>query len=261
MAPARDVVLIVVAVSVIVLFAFLMMTGSNSQPGCDSKLAQCYETLSIATKPTPRPRRYAFIDCGANRADTFALFLQEETPKVSSLLKKGFKYPKPDDKEYADFEIFLIEGNPKFTVDLENAVKTHPNVKVNIFPRSVCYTHDNKITFAVRNDDKHDDASSSITHHKIRGQNKTDTITVQSIDMAKFLTDRFVLDDFVILKLDIEHAELDVCRHILARGAHLVIDHLLVEVHAGNRDKPMWHAVEEIIKLSGVNMPPYDTPT
>jgi FkbM family methyltransferase len=56
-------------------------------------------------------------------------------------------------------------------------------------------------------------------------------VVVQSIDMARFLEEFVAVDDYVVMKLDIEGGEYRVLRHLLNKHVAKRIDLLYVEFH------------------------------
>ena len=55
--------------------------------------------------------------------------------------------------------------------------------------------------------------------------------SVPSVDLAGFLIRRFHVDDFVVLKLDVEGAEYAIIPHLIASGAVNLIDEMFFEGH------------------------------
>ena len=55
--------------------------------------------------------------------------------------------------------------------------------------------------------------------------------TRPGIDIADFLRRTVSEDDFVVVKMDIEGAEYDICPHIINEGVGPLIDELFIEVH------------------------------
>ena len=54
---------------------------------------------------------------------------------------------------------------------------------------------------------------------------------VPAINFAKYLTENYVLDDFVVVKMDIEGAEFRVIPHLIETKAIDLIDEIFVECH------------------------------
>ena len=58
------------------------------------------------------------------------------------------------------------------------------------------------------------------------------TVEVPAIDFAAWLTKNVKLEDYVVVKMDIEHAEYAVLPRMLATGAACLVDELYLECHS-----------------------------
>ena len=59
-----------------------------------------------------------------------------------------------------------------------------------------------------------------------------ETVEVPAIDFAAWLTKNVKLEDYVVVKMDIEHAEYAVLPRMLATGAACLVDELYLECHS-----------------------------
>jgi FkbM family methyltransferase len=127
-----------------------------------------------------------FIDCGANNGCSIDLFLQ--------------KYPKSN-----EFEIHSFEPNPKLITVLSKYEGK------SIIHKKAVFTENTTIDFYLGMD-----LSSSIRKDKRTGINYKNTpIKVDAIDLSEFIKNNFDMQDYIVLKLDIEGAEYDVLPHLL----------------------------------------------
>ena len=55
--------------------------------------------------------------------------------------------------------------------------------------------------------------------------------TVPALDIAQYLQDHFTVDDFVVVKMDIEGAEFKIIPHLVKTGAIALIDEIFLECH------------------------------
>lgn len=127
-----------------------------------------------------------FLDCGANNGNSIDLFLQ--------------KYPKSN-----EFEIHSFEPNPKLITAL-----TKYEGKSIIHKKAV-FTQNTPINFYLGRP-----LSSSIRKDKITGIDYKNTpIKVEAIDLSEFIKNNFDVQDYIVLKLDVEGAEYDILPHLL----------------------------------------------
>ena len=146
-----------------------------------------------------------FIDCGANNGCSIDLFLK--------------KYPKSN-----EFEIHSFEPNPKFSKSFD---KYGGNVTLH---KNVVFTQNVTIDFYLGRD-----LSSSIRKDKITGINyKNVPIKVDAIDLSEFIKNNFNIQDYIVLKMDIEGAEYDVLPHLINEGIFDGwVDEIFGEWHLG----------------------------
>lgn len=148
-------------------------------------------------------KRNIFIDLGCFDGDTIAEF--KNWSKLA--------YPK------AEWEIHGFDPNP----DLEKDWRREEGVT---FEASAAWLYDGTIALTVRPPDR--PYGSTVMPEKVDwGQGKI--VTVPCFDFAKYL-EQFK-NDFVIVKMDIEGAELPVLTHLIEQGADQFIGKLMVEWH------------------------------
>ncbi|KAI9100974.1 FkbM family methyltransferase [Phlyctochytrium arcticum] len=267
-----------VFIAALIVFAFLLFIVSfTSEP------VQAYERLSESVKQGLRgsggsaatvpntvfhPSKSAaegrgiFVDLGANIGDSVRVFLKE--PGTSWT----YEFPKPFHLQYNDFECFLFEANPLFNKQLEEtkelfAKKPKP-VKVTIFPGTLVATEDGFRDMMIDTWSKEHNFWGSSMY----GWNEGDEKKMQSLpakNFAKFLIDNFAVEDYVVVKMDIEGAEYEVLPHLWNTGAYKLIDVLLVEWHPHHpawpkaKQDPALSIAREFVK-EGMYVPEYDSP-
>ncbi|KAG0000776.1 hypothetical protein BGZ65_004069, partial [Modicella reniformis] len=217
-------------------------------------------------RPLVKPR-YIFVDLGANRADSLEAFLQVTGAKYH------YFYPRPEWASHAQAEIYLFEANPVFNTHLVKAREFYANkgIQVNIFPSTVVDVKDGIRTFFLDTvNEAHDYWGSSIyANHPDAVASKSKGTDLTGINIARWLLQNTLPQDFVVVKMDIEGAEYEVIPHLAEMSTWTVIDHLLVEWHGAEvgggtpeeiqfRDKRASAAKNKLI-AEGVTMPAYDS--
>ena len=87
------------------------------------------------------------------------------------------------------------------------------------------------------------------------GSNHQPQFDVPTVDVVSWLQRSFTLDDFVVLKMDVEGAEMDIVPKLLATNASRLVDVFLWECHAkwrGPKGKCQCGAWEEGLRKAGV---------
>lgn len=165
-------------------------------------------------------RKGVLIDLGANCGNSYMLFKQ----KLESRPER--------------FEYYLFEPNP-YLIDgyLRQLEETERHVT--IIP-SAAWIEDGSISFYLDsneskkscdpNSNKNPQGASSIykDEHHPRSGNR---ISVTTIDVNNWMLHHVNMFDYCILKVDIEGAEYELLRHLMAGGALALVDELYVEFH------------------------------
>lgn len=168
-------------------------------------------------------RRYIFIDGGAHRGESIATFVQSDLYKQHA------------------WEMFAFEANP----NLIPHIPKMPNLTV---LGKAIWIHGRGVEFYLGENTL---GSSIIKNKKSGGLSKIPT-KVESVDFGPWLKANFALDDYILVKLDIEGAEYDVLDKMLAEGDIKYVDELLVEFHnrkvhvSRRRDKKL---IEKMTRL------------
>lgn len=143
-----------------------------------------------------------FIDAGGYTGDTVQLFLE--------------KYP-----ESGKFEIFCFEPNPEFA--------THYQDKSYTFLPYAVWIEDCDLDFYVSSKPL---GSSLLKNKQSKHGVVKETIKVRAINFSQWIKDNFTIEDFIVLKLDIEGAEYDVLKHMIDQSSICYIKELYVDWHA-----------------------------
>ena len=156
-----------------------------------------------------------FIDCGANTGQSLMTF-------------------KENWNDYNDYEIHSFEALPLLAskvVDTANAL----NLKNFKFHPEAVSTEDGKVDFYIsKNNGNYYGSSLESTKETIILDNK---VIVDAIDLAKWITDRYSKEDFIVLKIDIEGTEYRLLKHLFNTGVINYCNEVYVEFHLDNKVK------------------------
>ncbi|KAL2916240.1 hypothetical protein HK105_204331 [Polyrhizophydium stewartii] len=212
------------------------------------------------SKPVVAPPRYVYVDLGANSGDTCLMFLQDpEAPEK-------YDFPTPEGKTHADAEIHLFEANPSFNtdlVDLKQKLKER-GININIYPSTPVWIESTLLPFYIDSGNKHAAGSSLDPSHPDPVRTGGKSVNLTSVAIAQWLLERFLPEDFVIVKMDIELAEYSIISNMAAMSAGHVIDYIFVEWHSWliKGDDPRVAQSAEAVKqleAQGVKFPSYST--
>ncbi|TPX32851.1 hypothetical protein SmJEL517_g04108 [Synchytrium microbalum] len=250
LASSRDAIVTIACFIAVILMLSFNFVPQKTQCN-DNLLPSLYEQVNDSMSP----RRCAFIDLGANRADTLKVWLKEENAKFQ------YDFPLPFwVKQHSDCEIYLFEANPLFTPELREAEKVYNDrgIKVKAFPETAVSAFDGQITLYLDEVNVDHDFWGTTVH----GNGNEKVVNVTAMDVGVWLKKTFGPQDYVLVKMDIEKAEYDVLPRFLEVGAGSVIDVLLVEYHPYDTSNGQHQiAADAAIKLSDtIFMPKYDSP-
>ena len=122
--------------------------------------------------------------------------------------------------DYKDYELHLFEPNPDFYDKLTS-------IEDCTFHSTAIWVEDDVIDFY-----KGWDLSGTVIRSKTSGNlDKDNPVCVTSIDLSKWIISNFSLNDYIILKLDIEGAEYEVLEKMIRDNSISYVDKLYIEFH------------------------------
>ena len=148
-------------------------------------------------------KKKIFIDCGANQGQSVENF------------KKYWK-------DWNEYDIHTFEANPKLIKFFDKYQNTN-NIT---FHHKVVWVEDGDVDFYLG---KYD--GSSVCKHKKTGNLSKTPIKLPSIDLNNFIKTNFSINDYIILKIDIEGGEYDLIPHLLDNNTFKYINELYIEFH------------------------------
>ncbi|KAJ3416060.1 hypothetical protein HDV05_003419 [Chytridiales sp. JEL 0842] len=257
--------LVLLLISVVALVTSLLLFLTTSENGnWEDTLA--YKLSSKSLNKTPPKQRLVFVDLGANRGDSFRVFMQEPNTKYN------YTYAKPEGRSYNEFESYLFEANPFFNKPLlqtKQEFKNRGNFgEVHIYPSTIVYTKDTVLPFYLDTVNVAKDfwGSSILSTHADSQKSGGIYRDMAAVDIARFLLMNFLPEDHVVVKMDVEGAEYYLLPHIVELNAHLVIDHLYVEYHPAVLNQTEFPAMQQKTQQAlkqmakdGVHTPSYDS--
>jgi FkbM family methyltransferase len=159
--------------------------------------------------------RKIFLDCGTHYGEGLAQFVS----------KFAIDH---------EWEVYSFEPNLYLWQEHINN-----NILDNVhYINKAIYIHNDNITFNIAYPNT--DASSIYKNH-IGDANFHGAIEVECLDLSEFILSNFTKDDFIVIKMDIEGAEYEVLRKMIADKSILYVDDLSVEFHS-HKDE---HAILE----------------
>ena len=184
--------------------------------------------------------RNIYIDLGANNGDSITAFVNKAFSGSleidgSSAVQGGWKtlLSRPDGTaiDPKSWNIIAFEANIGFTNKLQAIERNLTDGKyvssIKIYNGTAISTSDGTIDFVW--DSKYG-AFSGATTMKESFSAVGRTITVPKVDIVTlFRKEHITVDDFVVVKVDIEGAEYDLVRRIITSGIYRYIDKLAVE--------------------------------
>ena len=134
--------------------------------------------------------------------------------------------------DYKEYEIHIFEPDKRNFPHIEKYCNKYSNI---VPHRDVVYTYDGIIKFYYARASY----GNTVVLEKTTGNiSKGNFKELPCIDLAKFLIKNFTLDDYIILKMDIEGAEYKVIQHLIEADVIKYVDDLFVEFHGGKLRKP-----------------------
>lgn len=145
-----------------------------------------------------------FIDCGANLGQSIDNFIKH--------------WP-----DWQDYTILSFEANPNLASEFDR-FKTIENIK---FENSAVWIYDGVLDFYLASNGN---AGSSIIKNKITGCLDTSPTQVKCVDLDRIIR-QFSINDYIILKIDVEGAEYELLDYLLHKNTFEFINQLFIEFH------------------------------
>ena len=167
---------------------------------------------------------------GANKGDSIQNFLGL-IPKAQG---GSFKGQIPEYKMKEKWIIYAIEGNSAFDKQLFEMKKSLSNTQheIILLNGTVGWIYDGLITFYLDKANRlPDQLGSSVkeNHYEVKLSNKQKE-THPCVDVARLIK-QYDLDDFIVVKMDIEGSEFDLLLHFIKENLYDYIDYIGVEFH------------------------------
>lgn len=178
-----------------------------------------------------------FIDCGANQGDTIAQFTGLSNTHLHTWQSDAmFGYAK---NRSGGWDVYSFEGNPLFNeqlTTLAGQIRTLPPsaggpFRVFMYNQTAVGGRSGSVEFFL--DSKsgvHWGSSLLDTHPDVNVSKEGTKIKVPMVDIVEILF-KYRINDYVVLKVDVEGAEYEIMRNIFARGALPLVDELYLEFH------------------------------
>lgn len=151
--------------------------------------------------------RKIFLDCGAHKGESIDVFL------------RCF------DKNN-EFEIYSFEPNPQ----LKNYFKKYKKLDNFTFINKAVWIKDGFIDFYGLDEGPRRDVGCTINKNKI-DISHNEPIRVESLSLSNWIKSNFNVEDYIILKLDIEGAEYDIINNMIKENTFDYINKFYVEFH------------------------------
>lgn len=156
-----------------------------------------------------------FIDCGANVGQSLITF-------------------KENWKDYNEYEIHSFEALPLLAdkvIDTANALNL---TQFEFHPNAVSIEDGKAEFYIAENNGYYYGSSLESTKDNVILSNK---VIVDAINLAKWITDRYSKEDYIVLKIDIEGTEYKLLKHLFETGAIHYCNEVYVEFHLDNKVK------------------------
>ena len=186
--------------------------------------------------------RNIYIDLGSNNGDSINSFFDKLTSEDirtdgSSKIDGGWKsiLSRPDGRSIngSTWHVIAVEANDGFTDRLNQLGRelfsTHRIQGMKIYNGTAIGNKDGKVDF-FWDHPNHSDAGSTIM-----SDSRSATPTAVNIPLMDIVTlfrrERITVEDFVVVKMDVEGAEYDIMRRVLNSGLYRYIDKMAIEWH------------------------------
>ena len=206
-------VVLMIIFSLLILLVLFSSKKSNSLLPKVSKITNNYNFVS---------KRNVIFDLGANIGDSARLFADPTFICENCHELKGICYR--DDKKWI---MHSFEANPKYNDILHNVskiIESYGHIHI-LYKQSAAWVQNGNLTIYI---DVHKLGWGS-TAHKERSKSHTKVIA-RAFDISEII-DQYSIDDYVVVKVDIEGTEFTLFEHFLKQGTINKIDYIAIEFH------------------------------
>eukprot|EP00026_Physarum_polycephalum_P014896 Phypoly_transcript_15462.p1 GENE.Phypoly_transcript_15462~~Phypoly_transcript_15462.p1 ORF type:complete len:303 (+),score=48.08 Phypoly_transcript_15462:67-909(+) len=212
----------------------------ESLQAVQSQVEKIPNSIGASGEVVSRPKKNVFFDLGANKGDSVEQFVGLSVSGLGGVASQSIvRIPK---KIPGDWDVWMFEVHPIFTerlIKLKDKVE-HLSVAEYGGPFHVFLNNNTAIgttdgVIDIYLDTKSSEIWGSSILKEHPDTNGT-TIKVPVKDLTKLIMTNYRVDDYIIVKMDIEGAEFDLMQDLLVRGTFQYIDELYVEYHT-NIDK------------------------
>jgi FkbM family methyltransferase len=165
-----------------------------------------------------------FIDCGSNLGQGFSYFA---------------KFYKPSKYDY-----ILVEPNPACIPTLSAvAARLDPSNRAMILNKAAACENGTALFYGLSPQEGGplSEGASTVPNHNTRHYtpSKSAAVKVTTFSLADFIITQSLRYPVIVLKLDVEGAEYQILRHLIATNAVRLLSHLYVEFHAEDVASPL----------------------
>ena len=203
-------------------------------------------------------KNYIFFDLGANNGDSILTFFEIE-PKIAMFKQNNYNYKKfGPEAAQTQWTVFAFEANPAFNEDLERTARileSQTYHRLVVFKETAAWTYNGTIKFYLESLSGMGVGSSlDRKHRNILNQSGVKEIQVACLDVASMIKQNDI-NDFIVMKIDIEGAEYDLIFDFIRKDAIRWIDYFIVEYHSFiNRFKNPEAVFNSLLSLYGSNV-------
>ena len=175
-------------------------------------------------------QRKIFIDCGSYTGDTISLFMK--TPSYSK-----------------DYVIYSLEA-ARSRIDIQK--KTFKDLNIQ-YLAAVVWIYDGEITF--KQSTRRKGLADALFKNRLASSEKD--VILPCIDFSQWMLKNFVTNDYIVLKMDIEGAEVEVLRKMIDDASIKLVKILYLETHGRrrmNKRGEIASLLSELKKIEGLDL-------